>query len=65
MGRKCVCVCVSVCVCVLFKEFLRAMERFFSPEKKKLENTTNVILFSEHKNYILKVVFISSCIFIK
>ena len=38
MGRKCVCVCLCVCVfvCVLFKEFLRAMERFFSPEKKKV-----------------------------
>lgn len=48
----------SVCIHILFKEFLRLMESFFSPptppKKQPLENTTNVIFFSEHKNFFLK-----------
>ena len=59
----------NVCIHMLFKEFLRLMESFFSPptppKKQPLENTTNVIFFFRTQKFLFQVVFISSCIFIK
>ena len=58
MGRKCVCVCVCVCVYILFKEFLRAMERVFSPEKKKVGKYYQCSSFFRTQKFLFK-----SCVY--
>ena len=61
-GKK---MCVCVCVHIIQRISESNGKSLLTRKKKKLENTTNVALFSEHKNFFLKVLFISSCIFIK
>ena len=51
-GKKmCVCVCVCVCVHIIQRISESNGKSLLTRKKKKLENTTNVVLFSEHKNF--------------
>lgn len=59
----------SVCIYILFKEFLRLMESFFSPPAPPKKTTLGKYyqrnFFFRTQKFLFKVVFISSCIFIK
>lgn len=60
----------NICVCPYIIQRIpktngKFLLRHTHTKKKNLENTTSVIFFPEHKNFFLKVVFISSCIFIR
>ena len=54
-GKK---IYVYVCVCVLFKEFLRAMERLFSPENRKVGKYYQCNSFFRTQKYLFK-----SCVY--